>query len=143
MLLGDYSRAICQRAIATQAGWDVDTGTEKIQVKAMRHGGSYARTSLSAIRSQNYDAVMVVVFNQDFTLESAWYIPRAVIEENVPFNAHVNGRIVRLTKTFKMLPGVRRVELSDSLLDQTAASVPAKLESVAEAGISTTTAQRL
>jgi hypothetical protein len=66
-----------------------------------------------------------------------------VIEENVPFNAHVNGRIVRLTKTFKMLPGVRRVELSDSLLDQTAASVPAKLESVAEAGISTTTAQRL
>jgi len=68
-----------QRAISSQAGWDVDTGTEKLQVKAMRNT-HYKRTTLSPIRSQNYDAVVVVVFNEDLTLNSAWYIPRAVIE---------------------------------------------------------------
>jgi len=106
-----------RRAIATQAGWDVKTPAgEKLQVKAMRNAG-YQRTSLSAIRSQDYDAVVVVIFNEDFNLLSALYIPRAVIEANVAHNSHVNGRIVRLSKRFMSLPGIRQLELSDIILD--------------------------
>jgi len=94
-----------QRGESTQKGWDVRTGQTRIQVKAMRHGGDYRRTTLGVIRGEDFDKVVVVMFPEDFSIdqiEAYEFSKRFVFSkadgvERFPHREHVNGRVINLT----------------------------------------------
>jgi hypothetical protein len=107
------------RGSSSQAGWDVKTSRgEKLQVKAMRRITGNRRTALSPVRSSDYSAVIVVIFDEEFGIESAWRIPRRTVEARFKHSEHVNGRIIRISKQLLGDPSVKRVQLSDELLDR-------------------------
>ncbi len=96
-----------QRGESTQKGWDVRTGQTRIQVKAMRQGGGYRRTTLGVIRGKDFDKVVVVVFPEDFSIDQikAYEFSKQFVfskmdgVERFPHREHVNGRVINLTTT--------------------------------------------
>ena len=124
MTIGDVAEAIVAghyggtRGSFSQAGWDVCTPQgERLQVKALRQTGARSRRNLSPIRDADYDAVIVVIFDEDFRVTEALRIERETVEEIFPHRDHVNGRIIIVTNKLRAHPSVRTIELSDALLD--------------------------
>ena len=122
--IGDIAEAIVaahyngERGSFSQAGWDVllRDGT-KLQVKALRLAGARGRRNLSPIRDTDYDAVIVVIFDENFRVTEALRIERETVEQLFPHRAHINGRIITVTKKLRAADGVRIVKLSDAALD--------------------------
>lgn len=122
--IGDIAEAIVaahydgERGSFSQAGWDVRLadGT-KLQVKALRLTGARGRRNLSPIRDTDYDAVIVVIFNEDFRMSEALRIPRATVEQLFPHREHVNGRIITVTNKLRAAASVEVIHLSDAALD--------------------------
>ena len=122
--IGDIAEAIVaahyngKRGSFSQAGWDVRLadGT-KLQVKALRLTGARGRRNLSPIRDTDYDAVIAVMFNEDFRVTEALRIPRTTVEQLFPHRPHVNGRIITVTNKLRTAAGVEAVDLSDAALD--------------------------
>ncbi len=99
----------------SQKTWDVQVGDEFLPVKALRRTNGRAGGNLSPIRSDGgYTAVVAVIFTEDLRVDSALRIPREVVDEMFPRNAHVNGRRVALTRRLLEHPQVTRLELSDA-----------------------------
>lgn len=97
---------------------DVKTADgERLQVKALRQTSGGKRRNLSPIRDRDYDAVIVVIFNEDFAIEPALKLSRAFVESVFPRRPYVNGRVITISKALYNDPEVERVELSDLLLD--------------------------
>ena len=122
--IGDIAEAIVaehyggERGSFSQAGWDVLLPSgERLQVKALRQTGARGRRNLSPIRDVDYDAVIVVIFDEDFRVNEGLRIERATVEELFPHRAHVNGRIITITKKLRGHPDVAVIELSDATLD--------------------------
>jgi hypothetical protein len=122
--IGDIAEALValhyggERGSFSQASWDVKTREgELLEVKALRRTGAKTRRNLSPVRSDGYDAVIVVIFTEDLRVDEALRVPRAVVNELFAWNEHVAGRIVRVTKELLEHPEVRRIDLSDELLD--------------------------
>ena len=122
--IGDIAEAIVaehyggERGSFSQAGWDVLLPSgERLQVKALRQTGARGRRNLSPIRDVDYDAVIVVIFDEDFRVTEGLRIERATVEELFPHRAHVNGRIITLTQKLRDHPDVAVVQLSDATLD--------------------------
>jgi uncharacterized protein DUF6998 len=122
--IGDMAEAIVAnhyggtRGSFSQAGWDVRTPRgERLQVKALRQTGARTRRNLSPIRDTDYDAVIVVLFDEDFRVAEGLRISRETVEELFPHRAHVNGRVITVTKKLRAHPAVEVVELSDASLD--------------------------
>lgn len=106
-----------ERGPFNQPGWDVRTPSgERLQVKAMRRLPTGKRRNLSPIRDQNYDAVIVVIFNEKFEVESAFRMSRELVERLFPHKAYVNGRIISISKKLLANPEIERIDLSDALL---------------------------
>jgi hypothetical protein len=119
--VGDIAEALVhahyggERASFVQAGWDVRTPEkERIQVKAARSTPTNKRTALSPIRESDYDSVVVVLFDEDFRVTEGLKFPRELVEERFEPNAHVNGRIIRLTAALRQDPRVEVVDLADA-----------------------------
>ena len=100
-----------------QARFHADRCGERLQVKALRQTGARGRRNLSPIRDVDYDAVIVVIFDEDFRVTEGLRIERARVEELFPHRAHVNGRIITLTQKPRDHPDVAVVQLSDATLD--------------------------
>ena len=122
--IGDIAEAIVaahykgERGSFSQAGWDVRlTDETKLQVKALRLTGASGRRNLSPIRDTDYDAVIVVIFDEDFRVTEALRLERATVEQLFPHRAHVNGRIITVTKKLRAAVGVSALKLSDAVLD--------------------------
>jgi hypothetical protein len=122
--IGDIAEAIVaehyggERGSFSQAGWDVLLPSgERLQVKALRQTGARGRRNLSPIRDVDYDAVIVVIFDEDFRVTEGLRIERATVEELFPHRVHVNGRIITLTQKLRDHPDVAVVQLSDATLD--------------------------
>lgn len=122
--IGDIAEALValhyggERGSFSQASWDVKTREgELLQVKALRRTGAKTRRNLSPVRSDGYDAVIVVVFTEDLRVERAIRIPHPVVNELFAWNNHVAGRIITLTKKLLEHPAVTGIDLSDELLD--------------------------
>ena len=106
------------RGSFAQAAWDVAVGDERLQVKACRREPGKSRTGFSPIRHRDgYDAVVLVVFSMDMTVEEAWRVPRQIVNELGKFNAHVNGIKISLTAVVRAHPEVEQLELTDDALD--------------------------
>jgi hypothetical protein len=122
--IGDIAEAIVaehyggQRGNFSQPGWDVKLpGGERLQVKALRRAGARGRRNLSPIRDSDYDAVIVVIFDEDFRVVEGLRIERATVEALFEHRAHVNGRIITVNEKLRTHPDVQTVELSDRSLD--------------------------
>lgn len=106
-----------ERGSFSQSGWDVKTPSgERLQVKAMRRLPSGKRRNLSPIRDRKYDAVIAVIFNENFEVENALRLSRELVEELFAHKPYVNGRIISITKALLANPRVEFIELSDALL---------------------------
>jgi hypothetical protein len=107
-----------ERGSFSQSSWDVRTAEgELLQVKALRRTGARTRRNLSPVRSDNYTAVIVVVFTEDLRVEQAIRVPQPVVSELFKVRRHVNGRIITVTQRLLSHPAVAIFELSDALLD--------------------------
>lgn len=107
-----------ERGSFSQKSWDVRVGDELLQVKALRRTGARTRRNLSPVRSdEGYTAVVVVIFTEDLRIEQTLRIPREVVNELFERRAHVNGRIITVTRRLIGHPAVETVDLSDSMLD--------------------------
>jgi hypothetical protein len=107
-----------ERGSFSQKTWDVRVGDELLQVKALWRNEGGKRTALSPVRSDDgYDAVIVVVFDEELRVETAFRIPREVVNELFARSRHVNGRVIRLGRRLLDDPRVERIPLSDASLD--------------------------
>jgi hypothetical protein len=87
-----------ERAGFSQKGWDLRTPEgERLQVKGLKitATGNPGR-NLSPISGSDYEAVVVVVFDEDFRVTDGLHIPREVIEER--FTMTPKGLRMRLTQ---------------------------------------------
>ncbi len=122
--IGDIAEAVVamhysgERGSFSQASWDVRTRDgELLQVKALRRTGAKTRRNLSPVRSDGYDAVIVVIFTEDLRVEQALRIPRSVVNELFAWNGHIAGRIITMTRKLLDHPEVTSIDVSDELLD--------------------------
>ena len=122
--IGDIAEAIVaehyggERGSFSQSGWDVLLPDgERLQVKALRRTGARGRRNLSPIRDSDYDAVIVVIFDEDFRVIEGLRIERATVEALFHHRPYVNGRIITVTEKLRAHADVRRIQLSDSSLD--------------------------
>jgi hypothetical protein len=107
-----------ERGSFSQKAWDVRTEAgERLQVKAMRVTAAGRRSKLSPIRSTDYDAVVIVIFDEDFRVTEGLRVTREFVEANCSFNAHVNGWPISLSQKLRAHPEVEHLELSDAHLD--------------------------
>lgn len=104
--IGDLAERIVEdqyggkRAPANTTAYDVKVGKRKLQVKAIRMTKNRGM-SLSPIRSQKYNAVVVVVFDELLHVREMWELPRRAVKECGRYSEHVNGHILSLAKVRK------------------------------------------
>lgn len=102
-----------ERGSFSQVGWDVKTPSgERIQVKAMRRTPTNRRTSLSPTRDSEYDSVVIVVFDEDFSVTEALRLERDVVEELYEHREYVNGRVITVTQALRDDPRVEAIDLA-------------------------------
>jgi hypothetical protein len=103
---GDYAELLVQRATsgelapAAQKSWDVETaGGEHLQVKARVVTTLKARgeRQLSVFRSWDFDAGVIVLFDDEFRVWRAARVPAAVLEKAGHWVEHVRGWWVMAT----------------------------------------------
>jgi hypothetical protein len=125
--VGDIAEAIVathyggERGTFAQAGWDVRLPPssafpqgERIQVKAMRQTPAYTRTTLSPIRDQDYDTVLIVILDEGFVVMEGLRVSQAVVNELFQYKPYVNGYVINVTKKFRADSRVERVELAEA-----------------------------
>ncbi len=121
---GDIAEAIVAqhysgtRGSFSEKGWDVKTPDgERVQVKAMRRVAGSTRRNLSPIRDEDYDTVVVVIFDEDFNVTEGLLLDRATVEDLFAVRKHVNGRVITVTKKLRADPRVRTIDLADAAQD--------------------------
>jgi hypothetical protein len=106
---GDYAELLVRQATGGQLApssarsWDVETSTEKLQVKArvVTDPQAVSERQLSSFRSWDFHAGMIVLFDDNFTVWRAARIPAAVHEVAARPDPRVNG--YRVFATEKLL----------------------------------------
>jgi hypothetical protein len=97
---GDYAELLVQRATEgtlapnSQKSWDVETSEgEHLQVKARVVTDPRVRgeRQLSVFRSWDFDAALIVLFDDEFRVWRAAHLPVAALEPEARFIAHVRG----------------------------------------------------
>lgn len=99
--VGDYAEWLVARASGgelasntSQSSWDVEVpGGERLQVKSrfVTNPGNAGERQLSPFRSWDFDAAVIVLFDDDFAVWRAAKIPQATVEANSRHVEHVNG----------------------------------------------------
>jgi hypothetical protein len=106
---GDYAELLVQRATNgelapnSQPSWDVLTSDgERLQVKARLVTDPEARgeRQLSAFRSWDFDASLIVLFDDDFRVWRAARIPVDELRADARFVEHVRGYRIFATDSF-------------------------------------------
>jgi hypothetical protein len=109
---GHYAELLVQRATGgelapgSQKSWDVQTADgERLQVKTrvVTNPGAAGERQLSVFRSWDFDAAVIVLFDDEFRVWRAAYLPTALLQEQSRFVEHVRGF---------------RVMATDALMDQ-------------------------
>jgi len=97
---GDYAELLVQRATGgelaptSQRSWDVLTPEgERLQVKArvMTSANARGERQLSVFRSWDFDALVIVLFADDFRVWRATRLPTDLLEHQSRFIEHVRG----------------------------------------------------
>jgi hypothetical protein len=116
--IGDIAEAIVcdhyggERASFSQKGWDVKTpGGELIQVKSRRRTPESNPSVLSPISDDEYDSLVVVIFDEDFQVTEGLKASRALVEDRFDLDGK-NQRRVSLNK-LRSDPEVEEVDFSE------------------------------
>ena len=84
----------------SRSGYDATNAMKKrFQIKSRRLDPSNASRQLSVIRNLDageFDYLIGVLFNRDFTVKEAYKIPHGVIAKYARFSKHQNGHILYL-----------------------------------------------
>jgi hypothetical protein len=97
---GDYAELLVQRATGgelapnSQASWDVATRDgERLQVKArvVTDPAALGERQLSVFRTWDFDACVVVLFDDQFEVWRAARLPAATLQQRSRFSEHVRG----------------------------------------------------
>jgi len=115
--IGDIAEAIVcdhyggRRGSFSQKGWDVKAPDgERIQVKSRRKTPHSKPTVLSPISDDEYDSLVVVIFDEDFQVIEGLKASRALVEDRFKLDSK-NQRRVRLSK-LRADPAVEEVDFS-------------------------------
>lgn len=112
---GDYAEILVQRATngelatASQKSWDVLTlDGERLQVKArvVTSTRRKGERQLSSFRSWDFDAAIIVLFDDEFRLWRAARIPGSVLQEVAYYAQHARGYTVYATDELLSRPDV-------------------------------------
>jgi len=99
---GDYAELLVRQttggelAPQSQKSWDVETpppGREHLQVKArvVTDAKKRGERQLSVFRSWDFDAAVIVLFSDDFTVWKAARLPMDVVKGVATYIEHVHG----------------------------------------------------
>lgn len=103
-----------ERGSFSQLGWDVlAPDGERIQVKSLRKMPGKKRTNFSPISEDEYDSVVIVIFNEDFQVTEGLKLSRASVEEMFGLNKK-GQRIIRWTKKLRDDPRGEPVDFSSA-----------------------------
>ncbi len=84
----------------SRSGYDAtNLANEKFQIKSRRLVPSNKSRQLSVIRNLDageFDYLIAVLFESDFSLKEAYKIPQSVITKYAKFSKHQNGHILHL-----------------------------------------------
>jgi hypothetical protein len=126
---GDYAEYLVARhfGVELQAnsykGFDLrleDRAKTRIQVKSrrVRMAGTYGNFGVlrgvhdSTFADRQFDVVVAVVFEYDYTLREAWWLPWKVVKKYAAFSkAHQVVRLTRIAGPICDEPGVRQLDL--------------------------------
>jgi len=98
---------------SSKRGYDAtDPSGKRYQIKSRRLDQTNESKQLSVIRNldaNEFDYLLGVLFNRDFTVKEAYKIPHSVIREHVSFSEHQNGYILHLQGEVLTAPGVENI----------------------------------
>jgi hypothetical protein len=117
--VGDYAEWLLTQRLGlllernSKRGYDA-TGqdSKRYQIKSRRLDQTNDSTQLSVIRNldaNEFDYLVGVLFNRDFTVKEAYKIPHSVIREHASFSEHQNGYILHLQGEVLTAPGVENI----------------------------------
>ena len=113
--VGDLAEFLVQRvtggalADQSQKSWDVRTPNgERLQVKAriVTDPRKSGERQLSVFRSWDFDAALIVLFDDEGRVWRAVRVPTATLRANAYPTPHVNGQVVYATDTLLNRPEV-------------------------------------
>jgi hypothetical protein len=91
----------------------VDKNKRKYQIKGRRITKHNASRQLSVIRDldkKQFDYLVAVIFNEDFSVNEIWKVPYRFVKENSRFSKHQNGHIfIANTNLLSAGKGVERI----------------------------------
>jgi len=98
---------------SSKRGYDaIDQNGKRYQIKSRRLDPTNKSKLLSVIRNldtNEFDYLVGVLFNRDFTVKEAYKIPHSVIREHARFSEHVNGHLLHLQGEVLTAPGVENI----------------------------------
>ncbi len=98
---------------SSKRGYDaIDQNGKRYQIKSRRLDPTNESKLLSVIRNldtNEFDYLVGVLFNRDFTVKEAYKIPHSVIREHARFSEHVNGHLLHLQGEVLTAPGVENI----------------------------------
>ncbi len=116
---GDYgewlvsSRLGLALADPSEKGFDaVDSDGFRYQIKARRLSGANPSTQLGVLRNLaggDFDFLVAVLFEHDWTVKLAVKIPHSVVSNVASFRAHVNGHVMHLRPGLLNQAGVQDI----------------------------------
>ncbi len=118
--LGDIAELVVashfggKRGSFSQPGWDVITPDgEKVQVKSLREVPGKRRTNFSPISDDDYDFVVLVIFDESFQVTRGLRLGRDLVEQLFTPNSK-GERIIRWSKKLAENPLALPIDLSDA-----------------------------
>ena len=98
---------------SSKRGYDaIDQNGKRYQIKSRRLDPTNESKLLSVIRNldtNEFDYLVGVLFNRDFTVKEAYKIPHSVIREHARFSKHVNGYLLHLQGEVLAAPRVENI----------------------------------
>jgi hypothetical protein len=117
--VGDYAEWLVSVAFGltlannSSASYDaISESGKKIQIKARRVTADNKSRQLSIMRSldkQDFDELIIVIFDELFQIDSAFSAPHAVLEKYATYKPRVNGHILHARGAFLADPLVQDI----------------------------------
>jgi hypothetical protein len=113
--IADYAELLFQGALgltlkpkSTKGHDAIDSAGFKYEIKGRRvtaHNTSRQLSSLRDLNGKHFDFLGGVLFNEDFSVQSACLIPHEQVLQNTTYSAHTNSSIFHLRDSVWLLPG--------------------------------------
>lgn len=117
--IGDYTEWLVARALGlnltanSAAGYDaIAEDGRRVQIKARRISASNKSRQLGALRNlekADFDDLVAVIFDDDFSIIEGVRIPHAVVGEYSVYRTHVNAHILQLRGAVLTDPRVENI----------------------------------